>query len=114
MMNLLQAVVETAKQGSVTVVVPTAFLSSAATLLLYKGVPFVIGVIRGKPRYANGNGGSVQAKIEELEKNPKSGEGETCREHGEAISALEESKKNTYGWLARIDGKIDRLLERKG
>jgi hypothetical protein len=73
----------------------------------------VIEAIIGKIRTRR-NGGSVQAKIEELEKNPKSGEGETCREHGEAISALEESKKNTYGWLARIDGKIDRLLERKG
>jgi hypothetical protein len=42
------------------------------------------------------------------------GEGKTCREHGESISALEESKKNTSAWLARIDGKVDELLKRKG
>ncbi len=44
---------------------------------------------------------------------PKPGEGEVCREHGEAIAALIEFKKNAENSLARIETKVDRLLERK-
>jgi hypothetical protein len=105
--EIVQAAADAAKTSSY---VTGRFVIDGALLIgTLKVVEAIIGKIRTRR-----NGGSVQAKIEELEKNPKSGEGEKCREHGEAISALEESKKNTYGWLARIDGKIDRLLERKG
>jgi hypothetical protein len=45
-----QVVAEAAKQsGSVTLAIPTAFLSSAATLLLYKGLPVLVNLMRGKP-----------------------------------------------------------------
>lgn len=43
---------------------------------------------------------------------PGPGESATCRAHGEAISKLEEFQGNTKGSLERIEGKVDRLLER--
>lgn len=36
------------------------------------------------------------------------------REHGEAISELKEFRGNAKEALERIEGKVDRLLERKG
>jgi hypothetical protein len=36
------------------------------------------------------------------------------REHGEAIASLVEFKESTGTALTRIEGKVDRLLERKG
>ena len=43
----------------------------------------------------------------------KPGEGPTCREHGEAIASLVEFKGTAADALKRIEGKVDRLLERK-
>ncbi|MCJ7643877.1 MAG: hypothetical protein MUP28_05305 [Candidatus Aminicenantes bacterium] len=39
---------------------------------------------------------------------------EVIREHGEAIAGLVEFKESTGTALTRIEGKVDRLLERKG
>lgn len=38
---------------------------------------------------------------------------EVIREHGEAIASLVEFKESTGTALTRIEGKVDRLLERK-
>jgi hypothetical protein len=45
-------------------------------------------------------------------KGSRPGEGKTCREHGEAISKFDEFRINAKESLGRIEGKIDRLVER--
>lgn len=45
--------------------------------------------------------------------NPRAGESEICREHGEAIAKLTESEGNMKDSLKRIEYKVDRILERK-
>ena len=101
----VQAAQEVVKQGSVTVVIPTAVLTSASTLLLYKGVPFLVNALRGKPRHANGNNPC-----------PKPGEAKLCGEHlesiqqhGEEIASQKKAQENTETSLKRIEGKVDAL-----
>jgi len=96
--EVAQAAQEVAKQGSVTVVVPTAFLTSAATLLLYKGVPFLVNALRGKPKRANGNSPC-----------PKPGLAPDCllhrdklTEHGTKFSALEVTLNRYEGYFQDI------------
>ena len=92
-----QVAAEAAKQGGVvTVAIPTAFISSIVTLLGREALAFFVG-----KRKRNGNGG------------PKPGAGETCRKHGEDIAMLVEFKGNADDAPKRIEGKVDRLLERK-
>ena len=93
-----QAVAEAAKQGSVTIAIPAAFLSSAATLLLYKGVPFVIGAIRGKPR--NGNGG------------PKPGTGDECLKHRDKLTQHKTKFNALEVTLERYEGYFQDILHR--
>lgn len=88
-----QVAAEAAKQGSITFVIPTAFLSSVTTLLLYKGVPFLLNAMRGKTR--NGH--------------IKPGDGETCKKHGEKIAGLVSDQENTDVSLKRIESKVDDL-----
>lgn len=45
-------------------------------------------------------------------KNPKPGEGRICGEHGEAIIGLKQSDDEIKETLLRMDGKLDRLIER--
>jgi len=90
-----QVAAEAAKQGSITIAIPTAFISSIVTLLGREALAFFVG-----KRKRNGNGA-------------KPGAGETCRKHGEDIAMLVEFKGNADDALKRIEGKVDRLLERK-
>lgn len=78
----------------------TFVVDGAILLAVLKAVEFGIGKI--KPR--NGNGKRM----------PQPGAGETCRVHGNDISALNEFKTNAGESLKRIEGKVDRLLERGG
>jgi hypothetical protein len=103
LVEMAQAVQEAAKQGSVTIAIPTAFLSSAATLLLYKGVPALVNVVRGKPKNGNPNC-------------PKPGEGKICGDHSDAIqeqgkeiASQKKAQENTETSLKRIEGKVDAL-----
>lgn len=95
-----QVASEAAKNGTIVLSIPTAFASSAATLLLYKGVPFLFRAISGKPK-SNGNGG------------PRPGEAEICRIRGERMATAEAKVENVETSLVRIESKVDRLLERK-
>ena len=90
-----QVAAEAAKQGSITIAIPTAFISSIVTLLGREALAFFVG-----KRKRNGNGA-------------KPGAGETCREHGEDIATLMQFKASCESSLTRIEGKVDRLLERK-
>ena len=99
---LEQVVQEAAKQSSITVAIPTGLISSVATLMLYKGVPFLVSTIRGKKN------GSVNC--------PKPGEAKLCgdhsgsiKEHGEAIAAQVEAQKHNEASLKRIEDKVDDL-----
>jgi hypothetical protein len=94
-----QVAVEAAKQGSVTIAIPTAFLSSAATLLLYKGVPFVIGAIRGKPRNGNGHG-------------PKPGTSDECLKHRDKLTEHETKFDALEVTLERYEGYFQDILKR--
>jgi len=95
MMHLVQAASDVAKTSSY---VTGQFVIDGVLLIAgLKTVELVINKVRAK-----GNG-----------KISKPGEGPTCRTHGEAISKLEEFRGNTKDALERIEGKVDRLLERK-
>ena len=98
MLELAQAAVGAAKQSSITVAVPTGVISSVATLMLYKGVPFLISTMRGKK---NGNGHGS-----------KPGEGQACKQHGEDIAVLNEFKNDTKKALETIGTDIKTLLGR--
>ena len=97
--EVVQAAQEVVKQGSVTIAVPTAFLSSAATLLLYKGVPFVIGAMRGKPRDGNGHG-------------TKPGTGDECLKHRDKLTEHETKFDALEVTLRRYEGYFTTILER--
>jgi hypothetical protein len=100
LIEAVQAAAEAAKQGSVTIAIPTAFLSSAATLLLYKGVPFVINAMRGKPRHANGNGG------------PKPGMASDCLKHRDKLTEHETKLDGLDVTLKRYEGYFQDILQR--
>lgn len=58
-----------------------------------------VEVIIGKVKKRNGMG-------------LKPGQGETCREHGEAIAGLNQFKETATESLGKIDRKLDRLIEK--
>lgn len=96
MMHIAQAAADVAKSSSY---VTGQFVVDGVLLIAgLKAVELVISKVRGP----KGNG-----------KGPKLGEGTKCQAHGEAISKLEEFRGNTKDALERIEGKVDRLLERK-
>ena len=76
----------------------TFVVDGAILLAVLKAVEF--GISKIKPR--NGNGKHV----------PQAGESKTCRVHESDISTLKEFKTNAVESLSRIEGKVDRLLER--
>jgi hypothetical protein len=58
---------------------------------------------------------AVKTALAEVKKAGASpGESETCREHGEDIATLKEFKGGAAEALKRIEGKVDRILERQG
>jgi len=93
-MLIAQATTEAAKASSY---VTGQFLIDGALLIAgLKTIEVVVNKIRMRK---NGTG-------------PKPGEGVACRQHGEAIASLRTSEENTNVALQRIEGKVDRLLER--
>ena len=96
MLNLLQ------NAGTTGSYVTGTFLVDGA--LLIAGFKLVEEVIKAGLKSLNKRNGKSR---------PEPGQGEVCREHGEAIAALIEFKKNAENSLARIETKVDRLLERK-
>lgn len=76
----------------------TFVVDGAILLAVLKAVEFGIGKI--KPR--NGNGKHV----------PQAGESDVCRLRGERITKAETKVEGIEGTLRRIEGKVDRMLER--
>jgi hypothetical protein len=99
-----QAASEAIKQGPSS---GQAVTWTAVAMAIVANVGTWLVILKRNPKKATSNPGHSPSVV-------KPGEGLTCREHGESISALEESKKNTDAALVRIEGKVDRLLERKG
>jgi hypothetical protein len=97
---LEQLVQEAAKNGGITVAIPTGVIASIVTLAIIKGSDLILGRMRGKPKNGNGHG-------------LKPGETQVCRDHGEKLAILNEFKDNAGESLIRIEGKVDRLLEKK-
>jgi len=91
-----QVAAEAAKQGGITVAIPTGVIASIATVAIIKGSDFLLGRMRGKK---NGNGA-------------KPGQGETCKQHGEDIAVLNEFKNDTKKALEVIGSDIKELLGR--
>lgn len=83
-----------AREPAVVVYLPTALISSIATLVLYKALPALLLVMRGK----RGNGKVAEA-----------GSGELCGVHSRDIARLQEAQENTERALVRIEGKVDAL-----
>jgi len=98
---LTQAAVEAVRSDPVTW--PVVGLATVAAVGSWLSI-----IYANRKLKSIGNGTSNSTPVE------KPGMGETCREHEKAISILVESKKSTDAWLARIDGKVDALLLRKG
>jgi len=99
-----QTASEAIKQGAPS---GQAVTWTAVAMAIVANVGTWLVILKRNTKKVTPNPGPIHSVI-------KPGEGLTCREHGESISALEESKKNTDAWLARIDGKVDELLKRKG
>jgi len=83
-----------AREPAVVVYLPTALISSIATLVLYKALPALLLVMRGK----RGNGKVAEA-----------GSGELCGVHSRDIARLQAAQENTERALVRIEGKVDAL-----
>ena len=96
MTNLLQEIAKTGSYISGTFLIDGVLLITGFKLA-EEGIKAVVKTI------AKRNG---KAK-------PEPGQGEICRQHGEAIASLMEFKKNAENSLERIESKVDRLLERK-
>ena len=96
MTNLLQ---EIAKTGSY---ISGTFLIDG--VLLITGFKLVEEGLKAVVKAMNRRNGKTK---------PEPGQGEICRQHGEAIASLIEFKKNAETSLQRIESKVDRLLERK-
>lgn len=93
MMNIAQAAADVAKSSSY---VTGQFVIDGVLLIAeLKVVELFIGKVRNR-------GG----------KELKPGESETCREHGEVIASLVEFRGSAGKSLERIEGKVDRILER--
>lgn len=99
LLEAAQVAADAAKNGTIVLSIPTAFASSAATLLLYKGVPFLFRAISGKPKH-NGNGG------------PRPGEAEICRIRGERMATAEAKIGGIEDTLKRHDGYFQEILRR--
>ena len=102
LMLTAQAVSEAIRHGD-PVTWPAVGLAAVAAVGSWLSIVF-----NNRKWKASVNGGAKSTPVE------KPGMGDTCREHGEAIASLIEFKGNTEKTLIRIEGKVDRLLERQG
>ena len=93
--ELAQAAVEAAKQSSITVAVPTGVISSVATLMLYKGIPFLVSTVRGKK---NGH--------------EKPGAATECLKHRDELTVLKTEQVNTKEDIKEIKVDVKELLRR--
>src|SRR4030042_1236401 len=95
-MELMQVAQEAARQSSnITIAIPTALVSSIATILGREAIAAVVGKRRAK----NGNGKPPgQAKI--------------CIDRGEKIAVMEEKHKNVEEDITEIKGDVKKLLQR--
>lgn len=98
---LEQVVQEAAKNGGITVAIPTGVISSIVTVAIIKGSDLILGRMRGKSK----NGTC-----------PKPGEAKLCgdhseaiEEHGKAIAGQVEAQKHNEASLKRIEDKVDEL-----
>jgi hypothetical protein len=91
-----QAVAEAAKNGSITIAVPTAFLSSVVTLIGRE----VLSAFVHKRKGRNGNGG------------PKPGAGDECLKHRDKITTLETKQETTDQLLGEVRDDVKEILRR--
>lgn len=97
-MELMQAVQEVAKQGSyINVAIPTAFASSALTII---GREIAAAIIGRRQRRNGGNAGS------------KPGHAPECRKHAEELIRIDTEQKNTKDDIKEMKADIKELLSR--
>ncbi len=95
--EMSQAATEAAKQGgSITVAIPTAFVTSAVTII---GRELVAAFV-GKRRARNGSG------------RPLPGTSEECLEHRDRLTELETKQENTDKVLDEVKADVKELLRR--
>ena len=95
MLELAQIATEAVKQSSITVAIPTGVISSVATLMLYKGVPFLVSTMRGKK---NGH--------------EKPGAATECLKHRDELTVLKTEQVNTKENIKEIKLDVKELLRR--
>lgn len=94
-----QAAAEAAKQGSsITVAIPTAFVTSAVTIIGRELVAAFVG--RRRARSGNGSGA------------PKPGTSEECLEHRDRLTELETKQEHTDKVLDEVKADVKELLRR--
>ncbi|MCJ7643881.1 MAG: hypothetical protein MUP28_05330 [Candidatus Aminicenantes bacterium] len=103
-MFVAQAASETVKQGPSS---GQAITWTAVAMAIVANVGTWLVILKRNPKKATSNPGPAPAAL-------ANEAWEVIREHGEAIAGLVVSKDNTEKALVRIEGKVDRLLERKG
>jgi hypothetical protein len=95
---LEQAIQEVAKNGGITVAIPTGVISSIVTVAIIKGSDLILGRMRGKAR--SGNGG------------PKPGTGDECLKHRDKLTEHETKFDALDTTLTRYEGYFQNILER--
>lgn len=96
--EMSQAATEAAKQGSsITVAIPTAFVTSAVTIIGRE----LVAAFMGRRRARNGGGAD-----------PKPGMGEECLEHRDRLTELGTKQENTDKVLDEVKADVKELLRR--
>jgi len=109
MIGIMQVAVEALEHG---VKQSQAVTWTAVAMAIVANVGTWLVILKRNSKKVTPNPGP--APISGNSKGPRPGEGETCREHGEAIAGLIVSKDNTEKALVRIESKVDLLLGREG
>jgi hypothetical protein len=89
-----QAAVEAARNGGITVAIPTGVIASIATVVFIKGADYLLGRKKGR------NGG------------PKPGAGDECLKHRDMLTEHETKFESLDKTLARYEGYFQNILER--
>lgn len=101
LIEAIQAAAEAARNGGITVAIPTGVIASIATVVFIKGADYLMGRKKGR------NGG------------PKPGEGKTCETHGKEIDTakgdiikLQTQQETTDKLLGEVRDDVKEILRR--
>lgn len=95
-----QAAVEVAKAGTINIAIPTALISSVATILGREAIAAYFS--RRKGRNGHGNGG------------PKPGFSEECLKHRDRLTELETKQENDGKILDEVRLDVKKILAKVG